>query len=111
MTDDLFITEAYKNIQIGGVTRECTIVNHYLVLDEEVEFELNELIGALVDPDYYVLTDASQVEVLKKYGVITHPGNTRMCSSLTLGPNVSDFLDKIRALQGDMISSSKGNAS
>lgn len=106
MTDELFTNEAYQHIQIGGVTRQRTITDHYLVLDK-VEFDLDELIAVLVTPDDYILTDVAQAEVLKLYGVIEHPGHARMCASLTVGPNASSFLSKIRALRDDLRGASK----
>jgi hypothetical protein len=95
------MVSAYDGLVVRAQSTSRTIVVHTVFIDD-VSFEMDELISVLIDHDDYVMTNAKEIMVLQKYGIVDRPGHLGMGSSMTRGPNADDLLLNLQKMRREL---------
>ena len=98
---DSRVISAYDGLVVRAQSTSRTIVVHTVFIDD-VSFEMDELISVLIDHDDHVMTNAKEIMVLQKYGIVDRPGHLGMGSGMTRGPNADDFLLNLQKMRREL---------
>jgi hypothetical protein len=91
----------YDDLVVHARNVERTVIDHQLIIDD-VEFDMDELIRVLVEYDDHIMTNAKEITVLRKYGIVDHPGHIGVGSCITAGPNMDDFLTNLLKMRREL---------